>query len=323
MLKWPKKNPRQFAFAISFHKQAIHIAVLKASKETASSPQSNALYWRGRNWELIVNDDIDVENDNFASALLELLKRYERFSFKRQPLQIVLSSAFVEQVSVDKPELPEGDIAAALQWTLKELVDIPPADIVVDYYDLPIQTGSEKKIQAVVANRQFLQPILDVLHKEEFDIQGIVNADLAYSQWFDKDERVLALSQTQHDTNQLQIIVENRLILTRELSRIKPIRLIAPDDMDELEALALEMQRSIDFFTSQLRQAPLAEVALATTHPRASEIVDVIGAQLGMQSRVLNYPSWAQELKAGNYTDLVVLSGLLWLVAFSNKEGAS
>lgn len=318
MFKWPQRHQKQYVYAVSVQSAALHIAILKARKGD-SAPSSSHIQWQNKSWELVVNDDIDVTNNDYAGALKKLLKRYDRFEFKKQPLQFVLSSAFVERVSVDKPELEDADIAPALQWTLKDLVQTDPLDMVVDYFDVPLQVGSEKKIIAVVASQSFLQPLVAVAHDEGFDIQGIVHADLAFTYWFAPEDRVLTLSQTRHGTNELNIVANQKLILNRELSRMSPIGQMSPEKMGELEGLALEIQRSLDFYTSQLRQAPLTEVVLATAHSRAAEIVDIIGAQLGMQSSVLRYPKWANELKAGDFTDLAALSGLAWVTSIDSS----
>ncbi|MCO4322478.1 hypothetical protein [Aliidiomarina quisquiliarum] len=310
-MKWPNKKKNQYAYSISVHKEAVHIAILKAVP--AAVPADKGIDWQNTHWELIVNDDISVENENVPEALSALLKRYEKFATKRQALQLVLGTDLTEEVSVEKPELANEEIAAALQWTLKDLVKTPAADIIADFYDPAIHASGSKKIQVVVASRTFLQPLLDVLHAAQFDIQGIVNATLAFSRWFNPDEKLVVLTQSFRDVNQLHIIANNMLVISRDLNRIQPLTKIAIDDTSELEVLALEVQRSIDYYTGQLRQAPLSEICIATAHPQAADLVAVLGAQLGLNSGVLPYPAWAQELKASDYSDLPVLSGLVWL----------
>ncbi len=312
-MKWPyKRNKKnQYAYSISVHMEAVHIAILKAVHSPVRPEQS--IQWGNTQWELIVNDNINVVNGNVATALATLLKRYEKFTTKRQPLQLVLGSDLVQEVSVDKPALAEAEIAASLQWTLKNLITIPGPDIIADYYDPPIQASGSKKIQVVAASRSFLLPLLDVLHAAQFDIKGIVNSVLAFSRWFNANEQLVVLTQSFAGVNQLQIISHNQLVVSRELNRIKPLATIAVDDMVELEGLALEVQRSLDFYTGQLRQAPLAEICIAASHPQAAAVVSILGAQLGLESSVLLYPEWAHELKDNDFSDLSVLAGIIWL----------
>jgi len=317
-LKWPNKNKNQYAYSISVHKEAVHIAILKAAPLSMASEQG--LNWQDKYWELIVNDEFDVVNNDIPAALHALLKRYEKFATKHQPLQMVLGTDLFEEVSVDKPELDDIEIAAALQWTLKDLVNIPAEDIIADYYDPAIHASGDKKIQVVVASRSFLESLLDVLHAAQFDIKGIVNSTLAFSRWFGTENKTVVLTQSHQAVSQLHIIANGLLVLTRGLTRLKPLTKLTAADTTELEVLALEVQRSLDYFTGQLRQAPLNEISLAVNHTQTSEIATILGAQLGLNSSVLAYPEWAQELKTNDYSDLAVLSGVVWLTKDDEKS---
>lgn len=317
-MKWPNKKKNQYAYSISVHKEAVHIAILKAVPTTV--PVEQGIDWQNIHWELIVNDDVNVVNDNVPAALTTLLQRYEKFTTKRQALQLVLGTDLTEEVSVDKPDLADTEIAAALQWTLKDLVKTPAADIIADFYDPAVHASGGKKIQVVVASRAFLKPLLDVLHAAQFDIKGIVNATLAFSRWFNPDEKLVVLTQSFRNVNQLHIIANNQLVISRDLNRIQPLATISIDDTSELEVLALEVQRSIDYYTGQLRQAPLNEICVATAHPQAADIIAILGAQLGLSSSVLLYPEWAHELKTSDFSDLPVLSGLVWLTRVVSED---
>lgn len=315
-MKWANKNKNQYAYSISVHKEAVHIAILKAAPISIASEQG--LNWQNKYWELIVNDETEVVNGDVPAALHALLKRYEKFTTKRQPLQLVLGTDLIEEISVDKPELDEAEIAAALQWTLKDLVTIPAEDIIADYYDPAIHASGDKKIQVVVASRSFLESLLVILHAAQFDIKGIVNSTLAFSRWFSPEHKTVVLTQSHQAVSQLHIISNSLLVLTRGLNRLQPLTKLTAADLTELEVLALEVQRSLDYYTGQLRQAPLNEINIAVNHTQASEIASVLGAQLGLNSCVLPYPEWAQELKTNDYSDLAVLSGVVWLT--KNEE---
>lgn len=116
-MKWPNKKKNQFAYSISLHKEAVHIAILKAVHTAVANDKG--IDWQNSNWELIVNDDVDVVNDDVAAALSVLLQRYEKFTTKQQALQVVLGTDLTEEVSVDKPDLADSEIAAAAPTRLK------------------------------------------------------------------------------------------------------------------------------------------------------------------------------------------------------------
>lgn len=310
-MKWPRKKQQQYAYSLSIHKSKVYIAVLKSVANPLEAEQ--AIQWQNNSWELIVNDDIDIVDSDTPAAVAALLARYEKFSFKNQPLQLVLGAGLVQEVTVEKPSLPEEEITGALQWTLKDLVTLPAEDIVADYYDPPIQASGSKNINVIVASRAFLLPILDVLHTAKFDIQGIVNSVLALTRWFPQEQKLVLLTESLNHISQLQIIAKSQLVLNRELTRVRPLSRIAASDVDELEALALEVQRSLDFYNGQLRQAPLGLLSVASAHPQAQQVTEFLGAQLGLEHSVLAYPTWAKELQRGDFQDVAVLAGVAWL----------
>lgn len=311
-MKWPRKKQQDYAYSLSIHKNKIYLAVLKSVVDPLDP--DHAIQWNNTSWELIVNDDIDIVDGDTPAAVTALLLRYEKLAKKSQPLQLVLGAGLVQEVSLEKPNLPEEEIAGALQWTIKDLVTLPAEDIVADYYDPPIQAAGSKNIQVVVASRAFLMPILNVLHDAKFDIQGIVNSIQALTHWFTEEQKLVLLTESPNQVSQLHIIANRQLVLNRELTRVRPLSRIAADETDELEVLALEVQRSLDFYSGQLRQAPLGHLGVASGHAQAQQVASFLGAQLGLEHRVLDYPGWAKELQRGDYQDLAVLAGVAWLM---------
>ncbi|MCH8492843.1 MAG: hypothetical protein LAT53_06390 [Idiomarina sp.] len=313
MFKFRSAKQQRLLVAFGITESAVQLAILKAVNDSEAA--GAALKHAGKTWQLVVNDEVEIGSGNTLGAIAALLERYKRFDFQGQPLQIVLSSSLVEQVAVDKPDVPAQDIAPTLQWTLKDLVSIPAADLLLDYYDIPVQVAGAKKVNVVAVSRNKVQPWVLALSDAGFAIQGIVNQDLAFIHWADADLRTMIISQVPGERPQLQIIVRQQLILSRRLPGSYNLEKIDPQDLDTMESLAIELQRSQDFYTGQLRQAPLADIELAFNHAHSDKVAEVIAAQLGMQVSALAYPGWAKDLAAGDYSDAAGISGLLWLLA--------
>ena len=54
------------------------------------------------------------------------------------PVNLVVPHYFYQIVQMDKPMLSDEEIIQSLPWTTKDLVDIPPENIVADFIDYPI-----------------------------------------------------------------------------------------------------------------------------------------------------------------------------------------
>lgn len=320
-----KTKQKRILVALGISTSSVQIAILKAVSETEAAGAS--LQYQGKTWQLVVNDEERVDDHDPLAAIEILLERYKRFDLNGQPVQVVLSSGMVEQVSVDKPQAKAEDIVPTLQWTLKDLVSIPPADLILDYYDIPVQVAGAKKINVVAISRAKLEPWVRALNAAGLQIMGIVNLDLAFIKWVDEDLRTMIVSQVSGERPHLQIIAKQKLIVSRRLPQAFDLNTIDPHDSERMEALAIELQRSQDFYSGQLRQAPLADIELAIHHQHADVVAEVVAAQLGMQVSALKYPTWSKELAAGDYTDVLAISGLLWLIdeqpSVTEKGGAS
>ena len=59
---------------------------------------------------------------------------------------------------------------------------------------------------------------------------------------------------------------------------------------------------------------------LAFNHDHVDNVAQVIATQLGMQVSTLAYPEWSKELAAGDYSDILALSGLQWLLCGADAD---
>jgi MSHA biogenesis protein MshI len=274
---------------------------------------------------LKVNDEQAVDSGNYAQAISILLARYEKLNLRKAPTQVVLNPRLVQQVSMDRPQLADGEIQSSLPWLLKDLVDISANDLVADYYDPAIQAAGQDKINVVAAQRSWLEKLIAPLQEARLHISGIINEDLATTRLFATDEppRVL-LAQYGQEQAQLLLIARQKLIVSRQLKPLQSIAQGAGGSVDSYETdnLALELQRSLDYYSGQMRQAPLQHVQLALPGNQAQSIADVLAESLSLQVTLLGYPQWAEELKAGDFSDLGAMAGVAWLHGDLHSAGA-
>ncbi|RUO26690.1 hypothetical protein CWE09_08315 [Aliidiomarina minuta] len=265
---------------------------------------------------LVVNDEQKVEAGDYAAAIRILLARYEKLNLRKAPVQIVLGPKLVHQVSMERPQLEDNEIAASLHWSLKELVDIPANDVVADYYDPAIQVSGRDKIHVVAVQKSWLQKVLLPVNEAKLDIQGIINEDLALTQLFPEQQAPLVLlSQYGQEQAQLLLIARQKLIVSRQLKPLISLKQPADVAIDtyETDMLALELQRSLDYYSGQLRQPALQHVQLAMPGSHQSDVAKVLTESLSLKVDIFTYPGWASELAAGDFSDLAAMAGVMWL----------
>ncbi|OZB03128.1 MAG: hypothetical protein B7X54_10230 [Idiomarina sp. 34-48-12] len=263
---------------------------------------------------LIVSDHVDVVDGNWGAAIKALTAKYARYTKGNPAVLVVLGPSLYQSVQLERPNIPTEEISQALRYNLRDLVTLPPADIVADYYDAPVQLAGQDKINAIVADRKVLESILNELHQVSENIVGIVSEEQAIEQLFTEQTEPAVLAY-QHDFEPalLQVYQQGQLQVNRVVRSLEQLSQLSPDEIQLGGAapLSVEVQRSADYFERQLRQRPIREVIVAVGIKHRQGISQQLEEDLGLTLRWAEYPLWAQELAAGDFSDFPVLGGVL------------
>lgn len=302
--RWSLRRPSDYRIAVAVYPERVHIAIAKHDSRFA----------------LVVNDDIAVVSQNYAAAVQALLERYQRLALKGALVQVVLSSGLVRQTTLERPQLNAEDLAQGLPWAVKDLIDIPPVDMLADYYEPVIEQPGRSKLHVVAVSKRWLQNLLEPLHAAKLDVQGVINEDVGILALLPQQHNPqILLTRTTPPDTELLLIKNKALVVSRQL---KSVRLPGQAEGEtDADTLAVELQRSMDYFSGQLRQAPLQEVWLALPNQvpnqglsaNGNELCEQLSQSLSVHVERLPYPRWAEELAAGDYSDIGALAGLALL----------
>ncbi|MGB1290656.1 MAG: MSHA biogenesis protein MshI [Pseudoalteromonas sp.] len=179
------------------------------------------------------------------------------------PVNLVVPRYFYQIVQMDKPMLSDEEIIQSLPWTTKDLVDIPPENIVADFIDYPIvQPMQSSKMNVFITNKLQLLPFIDSFSKIKPVLKAMTSEEMILVTLFgeDKSAHMLIVEHAGHEPRIL-IIRDGQLLLARQLNGFLGI-----SDKErthgQVEALGFEIQRSMDFFESQLKQPPIRSIQL-------------------------------------------------------------
>uniref|UniRef100_A0A486XJA6 MSHA biogenesis protein MshI n=1 Tax=Rheinheimera sp. BAL341 TaxID=1708203 RepID=A0A486XJA6_9GAMM len=180
-------------------------------------------------------------------------------------IHFVLSAAYYQLVQLDKPALADDELLQALPWQVKDLVTIAPEDMVLDYIDLPGSNLQQVKINVVVASCSWLQQLVAIV-----DLAGLAIETIRPDEWL--LPRLLAAAEQAtmlvvHQPEQevlIQIVRNGQLYFSRRTRGFSRLHLTTENNLAEgtLDRLLLELQRSMDYFESQLKQPPVRDIRL-------------------------------------------------------------
>jgi len=309
-----RRKPR--LLSVVLHLQSVSLSVAEYRPATAGSSDGDSDAVTQALSSVIINDSEAATPKTWVSGLQKLLQRYKKHLDDDLPVQISLGIGCYQNVSIDRPNLEGEELAAGLKFAVRELVNLPPTQIVADYYETPVQPAGSQKINVVVADKRQLQPVLTLIADEGLSLQGISIAELAVARLLQNgDEPTMLLIQGPNEPLSVQIIGQQQLYLSRQVRGFEMLPKLTTDEikLGALDPLSIEMQRSLDYFGSQLRQRPVNQVRCALGLQAASAVFESLSSQLGLEVKAAGYPVWAQELAAGDYSDFVALGGLMLL----------
>ena len=177
-------------------------------------------------------------------------------------LHIVLANSKSKIVQVEKPSVPEDEILSALTWQVKDLVNIPPENILLDYFDGPTLAGTQK-INVVCVTRSEVVELASELIARNLNIATITTEEFAFASLLpvQANASLLVCQQPNEEIN-LLIIKEGQVFFARRLRGFEKISHQNQTElsMGVLDSLSLEIQRSTDYFERQLKQAPIKDI---------------------------------------------------------------
>ncbi|MBI4692674.1 MAG: hypothetical protein HY749_01460 [Gammaproteobacteria bacterium] len=200
-------------------------------------------------------------------------------------------------VLVDTPDVPPEELRAAVRWRVNELIDFHVDDAVIDVFDVPTASGERgNRMYAVAARMSLVKPLIDSLVAaglalEFVDIPEFAIRNLAAL--LPEDDGGIASIYLEGDRGLITLTRRGTLYLSRRLD-YGATRLfggataVTPDMEGRLDALVIEVQRSLDYYESHFSQPTVKGVVLSPLAEPVAGLPEYLQSQLGLPTRVLD-----------------------------------
>lgn len=213
-------------------------------------------------------------------------------------------------LQIDKPAVPDDEISLALPWTIKDLVTLPDDDMVVDYLDLPLQNQLQGiKVNVVVSSKSWLADIVALFVQNKLQLIGIQPEEwLARNLLTAKNQALMLVSHQPGQDLVVQILQQGNLCFSRRLRGFNRLDQYSLEDLQQgvFDNLLLELQRSIDYFEGQLKQAPVKEIVLLLASPNQAGVVQLFAQNGFSQVYAMSAKDALVQMSAEQF-------GLYWL----------
>ena len=299
---------------------AWRVGVVPADRETAL-----AIVKTGKGRPLLRHCAIHPAIEIKAEHVLAPLNRTREFA--RAGVSGVLSTQDYELVQVEAPEVHPNELRSAVRWKLRDIINFPVAEAVIDVFDIPRQARfvETRMVFVVAARGEAVDRIVRLIKPRvrRFDVMDIPEMCLRnLSALLPQDSQGVALVALGEGFAQLVLTCQGTLYLARRIE----LRATESSEADgtasgiDASSVALELQRSLDYYESHYDRPPINEIVIASGDARAEQLRDALITETGMSVEVFD----AAELfeVAGGVEPDLRWPGLIALGAALRAQGS-
>jgi len=237
------------------------------------------------------------ECENNESVEHTLRRSIAKLGLARATVFAVASADDYQLVQVESPEVQPAELRAAIRWRLRDVINFHIDDAVVDVFEIPDQSrrSQTKMLFAVAARSVAVQRLVSALAPiaRDFDVIDIPELCLRnVSALLPQDQKGVATLLLGERFAQLILTRQGVLYLAR---RIEYSRGYEPEAGSEesgrnidAAALALELQRSLDYFESHYDQAPIGDLVLAAGGVNSQQLAARLQSETSVRIGVLD-----------------------------------
>tara|TARA_B110000238_G_scaffold172647_1_gene191231 strand:+ start:495 stop:1448 length:954 start_codon:yes stop_codon:yes gene_type:complete len=262
---WREFIKNRFKKASTFHTVGIEMGVKDFNVSTLQKIKGKVKW--------VKQDSLPIKN--WQTELKTYVKNNHLTNTK---CNVALSRSKYQQFQLDRPAVKDAEINQALQWTVKEQLSSDD-EFTIDYFDLPDTAANDKKLNVVAISTKDIIEIHDGVLKAGLTLNIIGVEELATCNLLThSDDAIITLKQEEGGQLGLNIVKRNQLFFSRRLRGYENLTGFSEEELKigVVDNLSLEIQRSMDYFESQLRQAPVKKVYISLDTMHEEALADMI-----------------------------------------------
>ncbi|MDX2495863.1 MAG: hypothetical protein QNK27_12940 [Desulfuromusa sp.] len=211
---------------------------------------------------------------------------------------VVLSADSYQTNQAEMAALPDSERRDAARWQIRERIDYPPEEAVIDLFEVA-PFGSEKKplTYVVSAQQKLLRDRVQLIEQSNLSLESIDIPELALRnicELFADDDRGVAMLLLLEKSGVLVIVREGTLYLVRWLSSgMEDLIPFADGDYEalteQLDTIVLEIQRSFDYCESTFHLPMVSRLLVAQTQREIPAVISYLNDYLATKVESLSF----------------------------------
>jgi MSHA biogenesis protein MshI len=251
---------------------------------------------RGGGAPVVTACDLHPWDGGDADRSRLLLRLAGQYQLGRSRCTTLLDSADYSLLLTEAPDVPADELRAAIRWRIKDLIDFHINDATLDVFDLPGEkvSGRARPMYAVAARTPAIQKRVDQLTSAGINLDVIDIPELAQrnlAALLPEDVKGVVMLSFTATGGLLTITRQGELFLSRGMEVGLDALTMTPDPSGYHDRIVLEVQRSLDYYDSHFRQAPIGDVVLAPLPCEAEGLLEYLKTNLSATIHVMDLGS--------------------------------
>lgn len=219
-----------------------------------------------------------AQYEGFAwqEALIKVLSESKLSGTK---LDVVLNSQLYQTYQIEKPAIPDAELAEALPFLLKDLITEKVTEIVADAVELP----TNNKLQVYVTKRALILSLYEQTKALDIELDRVLVEDEVWGHSAGERSHFILLQRSKQGPFRISAYAEYQNAFQRTIRGVTPPLTGVASSILQLDGMALELQRSIDYLSSQMRGVALSQMLVCCDEEEQDEIVQALRERLSVK----------------------------------------
>jgi MSHA biogenesis protein MshI len=260
-----------------------------------------------------------VYREKDIPPVLEFCRYHDRFDFDSNdnPLKLIadkddlghytcvstMDPRSYSLLMVEAPDVQKDELRAAVRWRIKDLIDFPIDESVIDVFEVPDAkaTGQHKMLYVVVAQSEEVQQKVDKLTGADINLSVIDIPEMALrniSALLPEDVAGMAMLYIGRGNGLITVTRQSKLYLSRRIG--KGLDSLTDSTMFDnnpetirawLDEIIVELHRSLDYYERHFSNAQISSIVITPLPKELDGFDDYIASQTDLPTRVLDINS--------------------------------
>jgi MSHA biogenesis protein MshI len=175
-----------------------------------------------------------------------------------------------------------------MRWRLREAIDFPVEDAVIDVFDVPTGGRTQgRMLNAVAARRSVVdQHAAGLAWSSRFDVIDVPEMVLRnLAARIPASANGIAFLHLGESMATIVLVRGSTFYFSRQMvlqTGPQPLDAAPGETILDATSVALELQRSLDYYERHFDQPPITQVCIAPAGPRARALMDALSAETGL-----------------------------------------